>query len=186
VLLGVTTYRINAIFFGLVFLIMVPIEALFQKAASCEEPAGKKLFALAGGVLVTAYAVYAGFFLSYYFTRYADEYYPQRLFAEDPTEVYKFLEAQSDEVKERLTYVGGVNEAYCYWLFAMKISPYDYDVREIGNNGDGEKFLFYAPEPYDVGANYVFYLADDEEDSKMKELGFTRHDIGPYDVYLME
>ena len=38
-------------------------------------------------------------------------------------------------MKQRLTYVGGVNEAYAYYLLAMKISPYDYDVKELGNNG---------------------------------------------------
>ncbi len=184
VLLGVTTYRINGIFFGLVFLIMVPIEACFMKAK--DPGAASGIFAFAGAALVLAYTVCAGFFLDYYFTKYADEYYPQRLFAEDPTAVYEFLEEQPKEIKDRLTYVGGVNEAYCYWLFAMKISPYDYDVRELGNNGDGEKFLFYAPEPYTTEANYVLYVPEDEEDSKLKAMGFTRYDLGAYGVYLME
>lgn len=186
VLLGVTTYRINAIFFGLVFLIMVPIEACFKRAMELGGGTAAKIFAVGGAVLVSAYCIYAGFFLNYYFTKYADEYYPQRLFAEDPTEVYEFLEAQPREIKERLTYVGGVNEAYCYWLFAMEISPYDYDVRELGNNGDGKKFLFYAPEPYDPEANYVLYLPEQEEDGKLRAMGFVRHDLGPYGVYLME
>ncbi len=187
VLLGVTTYRINAIFFGLVFLIMVPIEACLQKCF--EEGKGSlagKIYGIAGALLLVAYTVYAVNFISYYFTRYENDYYPQRLFAEDPTEVYEFLEAQPDTIKDKLTYVGGVNEAYCYWLFAMKISPYDYDVNELGNNGDGKQFLFYAPEPYTTEANYVLYVPEDEEDAKLKAMGFTRHDIGPYGVYLFE
>ncbi|MCR5404177.1 MAG: glycosyltransferase family 39 protein [Butyrivibrio sp.] len=178
VLLGVTTYRINAVFFGLTYLIMVPIEACFTAEKN------KKAFMAAGIVLVAAYTLYAGAFLSYYFTRYEKDYYPQRLFAENPKEVYEFLEGQSEEIKSRLTYVGGVNEAYAYFLLAMKISPYDYDVKELGNNGDGKKYLFYAPEPYDTGANYCFYLPDADTDKAMTELGFIAHDLGPYRVYI--
>ena len=190
VLLGVTTYRINAIFFGLVFLIMVPIEMCFKEMSSLAEGTAvtRKLYGVAGAMLVAAYAIYAVAFLNYYFIAYEHDYYPQRLFAEDPTSVYEFLDEQSDEIKDRLTYVGGVNEAYCYWLFAMKISPYDYDVNALGNNGDGEKFLFYAPEPYTTDANYVLYVPDDEPeaDAKLKAMGFTRHDLGAYGVYLFE
>ena len=82
--------------------------------------------------------------------------------------------------------MGGVNEAYAYWLFAMKISPYEYDVNTLGNNGDGEKFQFYAPEPYTTDANYVLYVPEEDADAKLKAMGFTRHDLGPYGVYLFE
>ena len=187
VLLGVTTYRINAIFFGLVFLIMVPIEACFKKLFGSDGPEiTRRIFGAAGALLVVAYSIYAAAFMNYYFTKYENDYYPQRLFAEDPTSVYEFLEQQPDVIKDRLTYVGGVNEAYAYWLFAMKISPYDYDVNALGNNGDGEKFLFYAPEPYTTEANYVLYVPEEETDTKLKAMGFTRHDLGPYGVYLFE
>lgn len=178
VLLGVTTYRINAVFFGLAYLIMVPIEACLTAKEK------KKALTAAGIILIVIYTAYAGVFLHYYFTRYEKDYYPQRLFAENPREVYEFLDSQSDEVKSRLTYVGGVNEAYAYYLLSMKVSPYDYDVKELGNNGDGERFLFYAPQPYDAGANYVFYLPDQDTDSAMTGLGFTRYDLGPYQVYI--
>ncbi len=192
VLLGVTTYRINGIFFGLVFFIMVPMELCFEKFSEALKQGSdntgikKKLWGAAGAALVLLYTVYGALFLNYYFTKYEDDYYPQRLFAEDPTEVYEFLDSQSDEIKGRLTYVGGVNEAYCYYLFAMKISPYEYDVRELGNNGDGEKFLFYAPEPYTKDANYVLYVPDEEKDRQLKAMGFSRYDVGGYGIYLRE
>lgn len=211
VLLGVTTYRINAVFFGLTFLIMVPIEACLKawsravgtksrghnegetSGAKADKrgiavkrtPSKQGVWLGALGVLILcAYTVYAALFINYYFTRYEFEHYPQRLFAENPREVFEFLEEQDETVRERLTYMGGVNEAYAYYLLSMGISPYEYDVNEWGNNGDGERFLFYAPEPYTADANYVFYVPDEETDGALKAIGFTRHDVGAYAVYL--
>ncbi len=178
ILLGVTTYRINALFFCLTFYIAVTIEACFTRKNY------RRIFAAAGVLLMLSYTVYSGFFLDYYFNKYEDEYYPQRLFAENPREVYEFLDLQSDEIKDRLTYVGGVNEAYAYYLLSMEVSPYEYNVRTLGNNGDGEKFLFYAPEPYTKDANYVFYLPDQEIDEKLLGMGFKAIDKGPYRIYL--
>lgn len=254
VLLGVTTYRINAVFFGLTFLIMVPIEACLKArgralrtesgdhnegralgtksrghnegetsdakakagVSNSSPPSGAKAKAdvinssppsgakadkrgiavkrtppkqgvwlgALGVLILCAYTVYAALFINYYFTRYEFEHYPQRLFAENPREVFEFLDGQDEDVRERLTYMGGVNEAYAYYLLSMGISPYEYDVNKWGNNGDGERFLFYAPEPYTAYANYVFYVPDEEIDGKLKALGFTRHDVGAYAVYL--
>ncbi len=244
VLLGVTTYRINSMFFELAFFIVVAIDAclgmglrghkggrslmatedkLSQDDSSkvmadldSERAGGRGLTATEGELsgdgspevrtgmkpertgwwpllawvlgigVIAAYAVSAFFFLNYYFTGYERDYLPQRLFSEDPAEVYEFLENSSDEIRKRTTHVGGSNEAYAYYLLTMGISPYDYDVNTLGNNGDGEKFVFYAPEPYDVSRNYVFYMAEPECRRKLEELGFTEYVIGNYSVFLNE
>ncbi len=181
VLLGVTTYRINAMFFGLTFFIVVAIDACLAAGVS-----GFKGNKALGVGLIAAYAVSAFFFLNYYFNGYERDYLPQRLFSEDPGEVYEFLDSRSDEISGRTTYVGGSNEAYAYYLLTMGISPYDYDVNTLGNNGDGEKYVFYAPEPYDNSCNYVFYMAEPECRRELEEIGFTEYRIGNYSVFLNE
>ena len=183
-LTGVTTYRINAVFFGLVFLMVVTIETLFARVRTDTLHVFNVILTLVGTLIIISYVVYAASFIRYYFCVYEDEYYPQRLFAEDPAEAYEMLESMDDETKNRLTYVGGANEAYAYYLLSMRIPPYDYDINEYGNNGDGTKFLFYAPEPYDRMANYIIYLPDDEVDNALKNLGFERNDAGAYGVYV--
>lgn len=215
VLLGVTTYRINSIFFELAFFIVVAIDAcltaglrgckgdrgqvatkekqdvdcssIAREGMKPERKTGVSLLAGTLGMgLILAYAVSASFFLSYYFNGYERDYLPQRLFSEDPGEVYEFLESRSDEIRARTTYVGGSNEAYAYYLLTMGISPYNYDVNTLGNNGDGEKFVFYAPEPYDRSCNYVFYMAEPKCRRQLEELGFTEYRIGNYSVFLKE
>ncbi|WP_292143583.1 ArnT family glycosyltransferase [Butyrivibrio sp.] len=177
---GVTTYRINSAFFGLAFFIVATVEFLFdrnrQKFAST---------ALAICLLVL-YLINGVQFVDFYFNKYADTVYPQRLFAEDPTDVYNFLDDQPENVKSRLTYVGGANEAYIYYLWAKEISPYEYDHNKYGNNGDGVKYSFWAPEPYDVSCNYVMYLPEESEINALIKLGFIEYDFGPYKVYIFE
>jgi len=177
---GVTTYRINSAFFGLAFFIVATVEFLFarnrQKFAST---------ALAICLLVL-YLINGVQFVDFYFNKYADTVYPQRLFAEDPTDVYNFLDGQSESVRSRLTYVGGANEAYIYYLWAKEISPYEYDHNKYGNNGDGVKYSFWAPEPYDVSCNYVMYLPEESEINALIKLGFIEYDFGPYKVYIFE
>ena len=272
VLLGVTTYRINAVFFGLAFMIVGVIDACLMRTmkplqplslrgtsgegaraytpargneSSCEvvtargdgrahengtihgdERAREDVTArgddrthwnvtdhgdkraredvtahgnsssrryvltllakMIGAGLILAYAVSAFFFLNYYFTGYERDYLPQRLFSENPRQVYEFLESRSDEIRGRTTHVAGSNEAYAYYLLAMGISPYDYDVNRLGNNGDGDRFIFYAPEPYDSCCNYVFYMAKPEYRQQLTVMGFTEYRIGNYSVFLNE
>ncbi len=242
VLLGVTTYRINAVFFGLAFMIVVAIDACLMRTmkplqplsvrdtsgegaradtpargneSSCEVVTARGdgrahenvtvhgderaredvtahgnvttlLVKTVGAGLILAYAVSAFFFLNYYFTGYERDYLPQRLFSENPRKVYEFLESRSDEIRGRTTHVGGSNEAYAYYLLAMGISPYEYDVNKLGNNGDGDRFIFYAPEPYDSCCNYVFYMAKPEYRQQLTAMGFTEYRIGNYSVFLNE
>ncbi|MCR5671967.1 MAG: glycosyltransferase family 39 protein [Butyrivibrio sp.] len=175
---GVTTYRINSAFFGLSFLIVTSIDALISW--------GKKtrVWTAAGILLSAAYLVSSIFFIKYYFTEYEDDIYPQRLFAEDPTNAYDFLESQPSEITGRLTYVGGANEAFIYYLWSREISPYEYDHNSLGNNGDGVKYSFWAPEPYDSACNYIFYLPEEEERKALLDLGFEETDFGAYKVYI--
>ena len=177
---GVTTYRINSAFFGLSYLIVATVEFFFTR-----ERYGKLACGL-GIILVLAYLINAVLFLDFYFNKYADTVYPQRLFAEDPTDVYDFLDSQPESVKSRLTYVGGANEAYIYYLWAKEISPYEYDHNKYGNNGDGLKYSFWAPEPYDVNCNYIMYLPEESERKALLELGFKEYDFGAYKMYIFE
>ncbi|SFP69084.1 4-amino-4-deoxy-L-arabinose transferase [Butyrivibrio proteoclasticus] len=177
---GVTTYRINSAFFGLAFFIVATIEFLFARNR-------QKFASTALAVcLMALYLIKGVQFVDFYFNKYADTVYPQRLFAEDPTDVYNFLDSQPESVKSRLTYVGGANEAYIYYLWAKEISPYEYDHNKYGNNGDGLKYSFWAPEPYDTACNYVMYLPEDSERESLIELDFKEYDFGPYKVYLHE
>ncbi len=177
---GVTTYRINSAFFGLAFLIVTVIEFFFTRKRC------KKAFTVAGIALMLLYAVNGASFINYYFNKYPDDIYPQRLFAEDPTKVYAFLESQPESITSRLTYVGGANEAYIYYLWAKGVSPYEYDHNRYGNNGDGIKYSFWAPEPYDINCNYVMYLPEENERQALIELGFTEYDFFAYKLYLHE
>ncbi|MBO6241218.1 MAG: hypothetical protein J6O61_10395 [Butyrivibrio sp.] len=177
---GVTTYRINSAFFGLAYFIVAAIEFFFTRNHY------GKVYCAVGVILIFAYFVNGVMFLDFYFNKYADTVYPQRLFAEDPTDVYNYLDSQPENVKSRLTYVGGANEAYIYYLWAKEISPYEYDHNKYGNNGDGKKYSFWAPEPYDSSCNYIMYLPEESEKKTLLELGFTEHDFGPYKVYIYE
>ncbi len=177
---GVTTYRINSAFFGLAFLIVVVIEYLFGNVKF------KKVLPIAAVCLMALYLVNGLSFIDYYFNKYEDDIYPQRLFAEDPGDVYDFLDSQSDEITDKLTCVGGANEAYIYYLSTRGISPYEYDHNKYGNNGDGEKYIFWAPEPYTTDCNYIMYLPEESEREQFITLGFTEYNFGAYKLYIYE
>lgn len=181
---GVTTYRINSAFFGFAFLIVVALE--YMVMGSHWETINKLWMRSArcvGFCLILTYVVASVFFFRYYFYRYENEIYPQRLFAEDPTEAYKYVEDDKNGVKDRLTYVGGVDEAYIYYMLFMHIPPYDYKIDQYGNNGDGEHYIFYSRAPYDPNCNYIMYLPDKETVDELIREGFMEHDLGTYRVY---
>lgn len=173
---GVTTYRINSVFFGLAFMIVIAIETLLNSP--------KKVMQVIGGGVMCLYVVAFLFFAKYYFFEYENDIYPQRLFAEDPTETFEFMDSQDERIRNRLTYVGGVNEAYVYYMLSMHISPYDYDIDTYGNNGDGKPYIFYEKEPCNRACNYIFYLPDDDKRNEYIESGFTEYDMNPYKVYI--
>ena len=167
---GVTTYRINALFFGLAYLMVIPLDKAKHKLTLW----------IAGGI----YAICFIFFIHYYLVDYPHDIYPQRLFAEDMSPAIEYLEQQPDEVKNRLTCVIGVDEGYVYYLAATHTSPYDYDVNTYGNNGDGTYesggVIFYTTEPFRTDCNYILYATDDETLDKYKELGFDVSERGAY------
>lgn len=181
---GVTTYRINSAFFGLAFLIVVAIEYMMI-GLPWNSFRGLWIVCVryAGIGLMSAYVVAAVSFIRYYLCSYENDVYPQRLFAEDPSEAYRYIEDDKNGVKDRLTYVGGVDEAYIYYMLFMHIPPYDYNIDQYGNNGDGEHYIFCARAPYDPKCNYIMYVPNEGTVDELTKEGFTEHDFGAYKVY---
>lgn len=182
---GVTTYRINSVFFGLVFLIVIAIEYLISSESF--DVTNRVIYNIScvfGYGAIVCYIVFALVFYRYYFCEYKDAIYPQRLFAENPTEAFEYIAALDEDHVRRLTYVGGVDEAYVYWLLSQKISPYEYDVNKYGNNGDGVRYTFYTRAPYDKECNYIMYNPDNESREELISVGHEEHDFGAYKVYI--
>ena len=158
---GVTTYRINGIFFALSYFVVMGILCIFELGR-----AWSKLF------LVLSTIVYCLFFLSfanYYFNDYPNEYYPQRLFGDNMSDAIDYLESQPDNIRERTVYIGGINEAYIYYLGSTGISPYEYKIAENGNIQYG-KYIIYAP--------YKEYI------DQLSALGFYGTQHGEYYVFI--
>ena len=182
---GVTTYRINSVFFGLAFLITIVLECLtVDLPGRMDRRTSGNVIRGAGIALTALYIVSSVFYLRYYFCKYEDDIYPQRLFAEDPAEAFCYVESQPDDIRNRLTYVGGVDEAYVYYMLSMHIPPYDYDTATYGNNGDGIRYTFYTRSPYDMNSNYIMYVPEDEATEELLSAGFTETDFGPYRVFI--
>lgn len=184
---GVTTYRINSVFFGFVFAVVIAIEYLISGVSFdvTSRAIHNISYVLGYGALV-GYIGFALLFYRYYFCEYKDDIYPQRLFAEDPTEAFEYIEALDEEYVRRLTYVGGVDEAYIYWLLSRRISPYEYDVNKYGNNGDGVRYMFYTRAPYDKDCNYIMYNPDNESREELISIGLEEHNFGAYKVYIAD
>lgn len=172
---GVTTYRINGIFFALSYFVVMGILCIFELGR-----AWSKLF------LVLSTIVYCLFFLSfanYYFNDYPNEYYPQKLFGDNMSDAIDYLESQPDNIRERTVYVGGINEAYIYYLGSTGISPYEYKIAENGNIQYG-KYIFYYPDEIDLEANYIIYAPYREYIDQLSALGFYGTQHGEYYVFI--
>lgn len=170
---GVTTYRVNALFFPLLYFLVIGIKSIWNAGQRWSKP----LLGIAAAVYLCSFAGFA----YYYFEQYPAEVYPQRLFGDDMSQAVHYLQEQPDKIQDRVTYIGGVNEAYIYYLGSMYQSPYEYNMEAHGNIGN-EKFQFYYPDELTEDANYIVYAARKEYIEAMSAAGFTCVRQGEYVV----
>lgn len=172
---GVTTYRINGIFFALTYLVVMGILCILELGR-----AWSKLFLAISAIV---YCLFFFSFTNYYFNHYPDEYYPQRLFGDIMSDAIDYLESQPDNIRERTVYIGGVNEAYIYYLGSTGISPHEYQIAENGNIQYG-KYKFYFPDEIDFEANYIIYAPYKEYIDQLAAFGFYGTQHGEYYVFI--
>jgi len=171
IITGVTTYRINAIFIGLLYALSLGIDYIFTKCRYIAWP---------------IICIYIAFFISFYhfyFYEYENTDFPHRLFAESMDAPVEVLGSQSEEIQARPTCVLRVDESYVYYFSALLSAPSDYDIATYGNNGDGlpdengnikeHGVAFWTTEPYDARYNYIIYCPGNEQIDELKSMNFN-------------
>lgn len=168
---GILTYRINPIFFGLAYMIVLVLETIVNyKDKWCK---------CAVILVMVTYVLYFAAFAQYYFCVYPDDIYPQRLFGDDPTAAIEYVRSQDAEIADKPIAICDMNEAYLHYLAGGEISPYDYDLAKYGNIGTPE-LMFYEPDEYNTAKNYILYVPSDEEIADLESKGFTLTQMGSF------
>lgn len=183
IITGVTTYRINAILIGLMYLIILALSNIEGKI---------KYLNL---IIIAVYLVFFINFGRFYFTEYEYDNFPQRLFAEDMTDALATLEKEAyvtdADVRKPLC-VMGVDEGYVYYLSSLKESPFEYDVNQYGNNGDGfpdengnidsGRVAFWLPDGISEAYNYILYCPDEETLDVLRGMEYNITEVEDYTV----
>jgi hypothetical protein len=100
-------------------------------------------------VIGIIYLVNGIHFVDYYFNEYPTSVYPQIYFESG-------YEGLLDTDDDRKTYIACTMGEYIYFLYSMKLNPYDYDLPERTSNEYGNYVLeFPLVLEYDTSARYI-------------------------------
>lgn len=170
---GPTTYRMNGIFFVLLWMILDGILFVFRK-----EWAGKQ-----GLLILVALSYIIG---TVQFS--ADYFEPSRLasredcFFEPLDETIEYINTLSIEKASKDTYIYSGDDwwIYVYMLMVNKTSPYDF-VLENGNRQHYQNYIFDYPRlELDRNANYIIEERYTDELDQLKQEGFSLKKVGRY------
>lgn len=170
---GPTTYRMNGIFFVLLWTIVEGILFVFRK-----KWIGKQGIMI---LVVICYIVGSAQFCADYFesNQLASR---EDCFFEPLDEVVAYINTLPDEkaCKDTYIYAGDDWWIYVYMLMANKTSPYDF-VLQNGNRQRYQNYIFDFPRlEVDRNANYIIEERYTEELDQLKQENFSLRKIGCY------
>lgn len=169
---GLTSYKINAIYFVLLFLILEGIDCLSQLLSS------KAMLHLSFVTFIIAfYCVRGGLFLHYYFTDYVKDTYPISLFAGNMTEAVAFVDSINKNHAD--IYISDFHKVQMYYTIAKLPSPYEqtFPATDYGN------VHYYLPDTIDYNAIYIIRDTDIDSIQKLLDYGFSENVCGEYHVF---
>lgn len=168
---GLTSYKINAIYFVLLFLMLEGINWLSQFFNT------KAILHLAFVTfIISFYCVRGGLFLHYYFTDYVKDTYPISLFAGDMTEAVTFVDSLNKIKKD--IYISDFHKVQMYYTIAKLPSPYEqtFPATDYGN------VHYYLPDSIDYTAIYIIRNTDADHIQELLSYGFSENVCGEYHV----
>lgn len=171
-LTGLTSYKLNAIYFALLFIVIEGINAILQRIKPFPR---LKMFVTS--FIIAFYCIRGGFFLHYYFTDYVEDTYPIWLFAGDMTEAINFIDSINSEDKD--VYIGNIHQAQLYYTISKLPSPYEqtFPSKDYGN------IHYYLPDKIDYTAIFLVRDVDTEYINNLRFLGFDEKTFGDYVVF---
>lgn len=160
----------NAVFFSLVFFIVLSLRWLYRRY--------RKSIAAAG----ICYLVFFVCFSGYYYFRYPADRYPQEYFNDT---VMKVVAHVSEEYPDRTVYLdtGGVMQADIYLLLQNQTSPYVFmREAESGQPRNYDGYCTFFPEETDRSGVYIINTNEEMAD-KLVDNGFTEEEYCGYRLY---
>lgn len=169
---GLTSYKINAIFFALLF---IELEG-FNQIVLWVQAKGKYCRIIIGLFFIYYIGMGVGF-LKYYFFDYVTDTYPIYLMAGDMRAAAECAEMISSE--EQDIYIGYVHQAQMYYTIAKLPSPYE---QTFSSNEYG-KVHYYLPDVIDYTATYIVRNTESDYLEQLRNLCFEEKICGEYSVF---
>ena len=183
---GANVYQINSVFMTYLFFCVDGLFVLYSriKAHSLAKKAAISAIAILYSILFICFA-------KYYFFDYAADTYLIDLFNFKFDDVLSYLDDElPDNVSERNTYVGDLNQTYIFYLGSTMTAPYEYNKLEDDESytlwlwtQTYKNYRFYFPEEFDPSGNYIIPETDIRHINQLEEHGFEKRHIGNYYLF---
>lgn len=173
-------YRLNGIYFSLLFLAALSLVSFTKALAGLHKAAA----GAAAALVLLCYLVHGVCFTGFYFTKYEEEY-PIQWFIND--HIDDILVKLKDAPPEQEIYFDNFNcSVYAYDLLIREISPYDYNLENdmyTSEENLGHRHYYLPPEDQISGDAWYVVMDYSGYGELLEARGFQKEAYGYYAVY---